>query len=371
MPIDRFPLLASLFTVAFGLLVPPHALGQLVDRQAATIKLRYQQDELIGTAVLFSAEEVRLLGRDGQIWHLDPNHVADYAPVEPRFRPASQAEVRGQLLREYGRQFEVSGTGHYLVVHPAGQRQQWAERFEQLYRSFHQYFTARGIPTTQAEFPLVAVVMPNYASYREAAAEVGVRVSPGLVGFYSPRSNRVMMYDMTSINPALEFSEESMATLIHEATHQTAFNAGVHSRLAPQPKWLVEGLATMFEAPGVWNSREFPRQADRIVKTRLAEFQQYMQQGRQPNSLADFVAEDTAYLRRPATAYGEGWALCFYLIETRPREFAKYLQKVATRAADQPYPAEQRLADFQTAFGEDPNLLESHFLRYIGQLRRQ
>ncbi|MEX1042535.1 MAG: DUF1570 domain-containing protein [Pirellulaceae bacterium] len=371
MPIDRFPLLASLFTVAFGLLVPPHALGQLVDRQAATIKLRYQQDELIGTAVLFSAEEVRLLGRDGQIWHLDPNHVADYAPVEPRFRPASQAEVRGQLLREYGRQFEVSGTGHYLVVHPAGQRQQWAERFEQLYRSFHQYFTARGIPTTQAEFPLVAVVMPNYASYREAAAEVGVRVSPGLVGFYSPRSNRVMMYDMTSINPALEFSEESMATLIHEATHQTAFNAGVHSRLAPQPKWLVEGLATMFEAPGVWNSREFPRQADRIVKTRLAEFQQYMQQGRQPNSLADFVAEDTAYLRRPATAYGEGWALCFYLIETRPREFAKYLQKVATRAADQPYPAEQRLADFQTAFGENPNLLESHFLRYVGQLRLQ
>lgn len=371
MPFDRFPFLAPLFMVAFCLLAPEPTSAQLVDRQASTIKLRYQQEELIGTAVLFSPEEVRLLGRDGRIWHLDPSHVADYVPVEPRFQPASQADVRGQLLREYGRGFEVSGTGHYLVVHPTGQRQQWAERFEQLYRSFHQYFTARGIPTNQAEFPLVAVVMPNYASYREAAAEVGVRVSPGLVGFYSPRSNRVMMYDMTSINPALEFSDESMATLIHEATHQTAFNAGVHSRLAPQPKWLVEGLATMFEAPGVWNSREFPRQADRIVKTRLAEFQQYIKAGRQSNSLADFVAADTAYQSRPATAYGEGWALCFYLIETRPREFAHYLQKVAARPADAPYSAAERLTDFQTAFGENPNLLESHFLRYIRQLRLQ
>jgi hypothetical protein len=345
--------------------------GQIPGGTGPTIKVRYQQDELIGTAVLAGPQGVRLLGRDGQIWDLDPDLVTDYTQIETRFQPASQAEVRGQLLREFGRGFEVSGTGHYLVVHPAGQRQQWAQRFEQLYRSFHQYFTSRGIPTSQAKFPLVAVVMPDFASYREAAAKEGVRASPGLVGFYSPQSNRVMMYDMTSINPSLEFSDESMATLIHEATHQTAFNAGIHTRMAPQPKWLVEGLATMFEAPGVWNSRENPRLADRVVTQRLKEFEQYVKAGRTPNSLAQFISTDEAYHRRPGSAYGEGWALCFYLVETRPREFARYLQQVASRSPEDPYPAQDRLAHFQAAFGENPNMLESHFLRYIGQLKRQ
>ena len=33
---------------------------------------------------------------------------------------------RGQLLREFGQGYDVSGVGHYLVVHPAGKRDQWA-----------------------------------------------------------------------------------------------------------------------------------------------------------------------------------------------------------------------------------------------------
>ena len=37
-------------------------------------------------------------------------------------------------------------------------------------------------------------------------------------------------------------------TIIHEAAHQTAFNTGVHTRCGDSPRWLVEGLGTMFEA---------------------------------------------------------------------------------------------------------------------------
>src|SRR5436190_8860041 len=43
-------------------------------------------------------------------------------------------------------------------------------------------------------------------------------------------------------------------TMIHEATHQVAFNTGLHSRIGENPRWVVEGLATVFEAPGVRNS---------------------------------------------------------------------------------------------------------------------
>ncbi|RCS52772.1 DUF1570 domain-containing protein [Bremerella cremea] len=194
-----------------------------------------------------------------------------------------------------------------------------------------------------------------------------MRVSKGVVGYYSPRTNRVALYDVTRGDPNHPLWGENLATIIHEATHQTAFNTGVHSRYSRQPKWLVEGLATMFEAPGVWDSRNHPQFRERLNQARMSEFLSYMKTQRQPNSLQEFIATDDAYRQRPSTAYGEGWALAFYLIETRPREFAQYMQTVANRPAGEPYTAEQRVEDFQNAFGADLNLLESYFLRYIQQ----
>ena len=49
-------------------------------------------------------------------------------------------------------------------------------------------------------------------------------------------------------------ASENSATIIHEVTHQVAFNCGVHTRFNDVPRWVSEGLATMFEAKGVWNS---------------------------------------------------------------------------------------------------------------------
>ena len=40
-----------------------------------------------------------------------------------------------------------------------------------------------------------------------------------------------------------------VATVVHEATHQMAFNCGLHARLAPVPVWVSEGIATYFETP--------------------------------------------------------------------------------------------------------------------------
>ena len=38
-------------------------------------------------------------------------------------------------------------------------------------------------------------------------------------------------------------------TVIHEATHQIAFNCGLHTRYADNPLWLTEGMALYFETP--------------------------------------------------------------------------------------------------------------------------
>lgn len=331
------------------------------------IQLDLNDETIQATPVIASQEQVIMLGRDGQLWDFAPGEAANFSQLAQPFHPLPQNQLRGKLLDEFGRGFDVSGTGSYLVVHPAGAKDRWANQFEQLYRSFHQYFTARAIPLQRNEFPLVAIVFPDFSTYQKYAASEGMRVSKGVVGYYSPKTNRVALYDVTGGNPNHPLWGENLATIIHEATHQTAFNTGVHSRYSRQPKWFVEGLATMFEAPGVWDSRNHPQFRERLNKARLSEFMQYMKTQRQPNSLQQFIATDDAYYERPSTAYGEGWALVFYLIETHPHEFAQYSKAVANRPAGEPYTAQQRVRDFQDAFGSDFNLLESYFLRYIEQ----
>lgn len=335
------------------------------------IQLDLADETIQATPVVASQQEVIMLGRDGQLWDFAPNEATNFTRLAQPFAPFPQSELRGKLLSEFGRGFEVSGTGNYLVVHPAGAKERWANQFEQLFRSFQQYFTARGIRPERNEFPLVAIVFPDFATYQKYAASEGMRVSKGVVGYYSPQTNRVALYDITGGNPNHPLWGENLATVIHEATHQTAFNTGLHSRYSRQPKWFVEGLATMFEAPGVWDSRNNPQFHDRLNKNRLSEFLEYAKTQRKPRSLEQFIATDDAYRSRPSTAYGEGWALVFYLIETRPREFAEYIRTVNHRPAGEDYTPQQRVADFRNAFGDDLNLLESHFLRFMQDAPRK
>ena len=132
----------------------------------------------------------------------------------------------------------------------------------------------------------------------------------------------MFLFDVTAKDSKADWSENA-ETIIHEATHQTAFNVGVHRRFAAAPRWLVEGLATMFEAPGVWNAQYDHTQADRVNRGRLAGFRDYVAKRRQPGSLATLLTTDDAFRSDPDGAYAEAWALSFYLCETQPRLYAE------------------------------------------------
>ena len=106
----------------------------------------------------------------------------------------------------------------------------------------------------------MAVVFSNQADYRRDAAARGIAINGDIVGYYSPQTNRVSMYSMGGRGQW----HETAVTIIHEATHQTAYNTGVHNRFGQNPVWVVEGLGTMFEARGVWNAAAYPQAGDRI-----------------------------------------------------------------------------------------------------------
>lgn len=322
-----------------------------------------------GLPLAFDDREVHLLARDARLWKFSPEKVGDFRKTADRFRPMNVSEFRAELLRELGGDFEASGTGHYLVVHPRGQKDLWASRFEELYRSFVHYFSVRGFRLSEPAFPLVGIVCRNQAEFARLSAADGQPAGGGVLGYYSATTNRVLVFDVGGGKADSADWRQSAATAIHEATHQTAFNTGVHSRYCMPPVWVAEGLATMFEAPGIYNSRSLPSRSDRINRGRLDQFRQLVAPAHEPKLLANLIASDDFFRRAPAGAYAEAWALSFMLVETEPAKYADYLARTARRPAFSEYTAAQRTADFKAVFGDDWRMLEARLLRFVEGLK--
>lgn len=331
--------------------------------QEPMFRLNLGKEWLEGTPLATNTSEVVLLLRDGQWRDFSPAQVKEFKEIGG-FRSFGAAEMRGQLMREFGKGYDVSGAGHYLVVHPAGQRDRWAPRFEELYRSFQHYFTARGWRPKEPRFPLVAVVYPRQVDFLEQAAKEGVNGS-GMLGYYSPKTNRILLYDSSHESGDWTINAE---TVIHEATHQTAFNTGIHSRYGQAPRWVVEGLGTMFEARGVWNSRKYTKLSDRINHGRLQQYKKMMEH-RRWSGIAEMVSSDRPFQSNVDHAYPEAWALTFFLCETEPKKFFQYVAKTAEIEPFAPYPAPQRLKDFTDVFGTDLKLLDARMQRFYKDLK--
>jgi hypothetical protein len=323
---------------------------------------------LEGKPLTWTANEMFMLGRDGRLYDFDPHDAKNGAKTGPRLIPESMPEMKRDLYREFGQTLDITTSLHYIVVHPRGSKDTWADRFENLYRSCLQYFRVRGFTPKEPEFPLVAIVYRNQADYFAAASASGTPMRPGTLGHYDPTSNRVYLFDVTAGKESGDWTQNA-DTIIHEATHQTAFNVGIHTRFTEVPRWLAEGLATMFEARGVWNSSSYTTLKDRINTGRLHDFKEYVSTRRQPGSLARLVTTDDAFRSDPLGAYAEAWALSFYLCETRPQEYAAYLEKTAARPMFGTYSDLERMADFQQAFGNDWKLLEANFLAWMAAIK--
>lgn len=334
-----------------------------------TIDVLVRGTRLEGTPLAWSEQRVFLLGRDGRLWDFAPGEAEDYRKTAADFRPYTANMVRARLESELGRAYEVSSTGHFLVAHSRGQKKQWAERFEEMYRSFIAYFSVRGFRLQQPPFPLVAIVWKSREDFQRYTVRDGLKPTSDLLGYYSLDTNRVTLFDVGDGRANAADWQRNYSTTIHEAAHQTAFNTGIHNRFSPPPRWVAEGLGTMFEARGVNNSRAYTNQSDRINRERFEQFKQYRATRRKPDSLMQLISSDRAFDSDAIAAYGEAWMLTFYLVETLPREYAQYLARTANRPAFREYTAAARLADFTAVFGSDFRMLEARFLRFVDSLR--
>ncbi|MEX2114030.1 MAG: DUF1570 domain-containing protein [Pirellulales bacterium] len=330
-----------------------------------------------------------LMARDGSLWSIEPAELDSERQDDEPFEALSPDELSAQLLSELPAGFEVHRTRHYLICHNTSRAYAaWCGAlYERLHSAFTNYWTRKGVKLDEPEFPLVAIVFSSRDAYAQfAAAELGTGAE-SIVGYYSLRSNRITMYDLTGleslrnaggrrgsaaqINQVLSRpeAEQVVATIVHEATHQIAFNTGLQTRFADIPLWVSEGLAVYFETPDLQSAKGW-RGIGAVNGSRLTQFREY-QHKRPAQSIKSLISDDTRLrdVRTALDAYAEAWALNYYLLQTRPREYLAYLQVLAAKKPLLWDDRETRLREFQAAFGDDLDQLDADFLRHIDKLR--
>ncbi|MGI9442679.1 MAG: DUF1570 domain-containing protein [Rubripirellula sp.] len=320
-----------------------------------------------GILLVDLAHELIILGRDGWIHSLDPRSPeSNWQRIEKEaFAAAPAAEIRNQLRSEFGPDYEVLSTKNFLVVQPRGRGDRWPKLFEQSHRSFISYMTKRGVKIRSGNFPMVAVVFPDESGMRHEFDRLDIDVGR-VAGLYSVNSNRVMTHDGTRASSV-------MATVRHEAAHQSAFNSGAHSRINDTPRWITEGIGQMFEPAAMTDPRGATQLADRVNKESL----QYLRQkvlatdaGRFVQTAMNLVSNDMMFKdeKQINEAYAVAWALMFYLAERQPKAFAKLLNETAGRRPFQTYQRRDRIADFERIVGMDTFEFSRKTLRYLESL---
>lgn len=325
---------------------------------------------------------------DGATWAIDSDQLIERREDATEFAPLSADEVAERVLAELPDGFQVHKTNHYVICYDTSRVfAQWAGAlFERLFMAFTNYWERKGFEVVQPEFPLVAVIFADRNAYMKfAEPELGA-AAPAVAGYYSIRTNRITTFDLTGIETirqpgdrratasqinamlARPKAERTVATIVHEATHQIAFNCGLQTRYSDIPLWVSEGVAVYFETPDL-SSRSGWRNIGGVNWHRYEGFRRYLPK-RPSDSLASLITSDDK-LRDPQTAgdaYSEAWALTYFLIRQRPREFHAYMRLLSEKprlGRDEP---EQRLEEFTRIFGSLDEL-DVEFLRYMNKVR--
>jgi hypothetical protein len=340
---------------------------------------------LEGTVVVEAVDGGVLLELDDQRYELlQPDAITARQPLAGDPPEQTPRDLGRRILGELPPGFDLHVTKHFVVCFDTSRDYAvWcASLFERLFDTFVTYWSNAGVEIRRPDRPLVVVIFAERRDYEAYAARDLGAAADRIVGYYNLLSNRVTTFDLTGsdalVRPGgrrpgragLEIlaSPEAaglVSTLVHEATHQMAFNTGMHRRLAPVPVWVSEGIATCFETPDLTNARGW-RGVGGVNRARLEHFLKT----HRPGGLREIVAGDAAF-RAAETgldAYARAWALTHFLTTTDRAAFAAYLETIAAKQPCGADSAEQRLEEFEAAFGRTPDAVENEVHRAMARL---
>jgi hypothetical protein len=329
-----------------------------------------------------------VLAPDAMIWAIPPEELVSHTSDDRPFEPLPRDALAKRLLAELPSGFRTYATPHYLILYDTSPAYaQWCGLlFERLYAAFTNFWKHKGFEVRQPEFPLVAVVFADKAAYAAHSRPVLGDNAGMIIGYFNLMSNRITMCDLTGvevdsrgagriksaaqINQVLAQPEalRTVATIVHEATHQIAYNCGLQTRPNDGPLWMTEGIAEFFETPDLRSAKGWSG-IGTVNVSRLARFRQYLA-ARPADSLTTLVRDDVRFRdpKQALDAYAEAWALTHFLVRQHPKEFAAYLTTVSKTPPLVQDGPERRLDEFRRAFG-DLRRLDAEFLRAMARVR--
>jgi len=354
------------------------------------VNLDGREQRLTGEAVYEDPAGGLLLKTDeGGMWTLSAKHILERTTDDTPLVPLDEEQLAERLLAEMGPEFLVHESKHYVIVYNTTHKYAiWCSSLlERLQKGFLAFWKKAGAEVHPPDQPLAVLVFKNKASYmHHAKAELGAAAG-NAIGYYSLQTNRIVMYDLTGSQALLRESSNRgsrkdisrllrtpkarplVATIIHEATHQIAYNCGLQTRCVDNPIWLSEGMAVYFETPNL-DSRALWSGTDKVNYDRWDRFRRNVRSGRAA-SLKTLIADDNR-LRHPQTAvdgYAEAWAWNYFLIKWHPKEYSAYLATIAAKPLLLKDDRKTRIADFQAAFGKDLGDLEAEFIRRMSKIK--
>jgi hypothetical protein len=340
---------------------------------AVTIKNSDQSTQVVTGRVLKKASDGLLLeSRSGRLWTVTQDILVDSKETTQSFKPMSAEELGQHLqteLKASGVQAEgiIHSTEHYVICSTAGKPYAiWAgQMFERLFKAFRTYWKSRGFEMPEPASPMPVLILSNRTEFAKLAQFDKTPSSAQGNGYYLITANRIVLFDLTNganQRPAKTVSDiqkrvqkipGNVGVVVHEATHQIAFNTGLHKRYSDNPIWMTEGMAMYFETPDLRSRRGWST-IGRVNSSRLAQYLDYVKKRKKESSIADIVRDSKLFTSAETAldAYAESWAVTHYLIKKRNRDYSKYVANIASKPRLKWDSPEKHLEEFEQAFGD-------------------
>jgi hypothetical protein len=384
-------LLGAWIPVAFGQEESAEGLSQ--DTPTELVRIFFDDDgaeksavgELVAQRAGFG---YLVLDECGVLTAIEPIDFIKMESTQQKLAPVTSKEMGERVLPRMPPGSKFVTSEHFVVCYNTSEAYaRWnIDLFERLYKGFHRYWKSKGFELHKPRFPLVAMVFETKADYVRYASQE-FKGSENTFGYYHQGTNRLASYDLTGIEgiipPGMKVTkdllvnqilsrpeaERTVATIVHEACHQIAFNSGLQKRLGSNPLWLSEGIATYFESPdlsskGGWGG------IGKINQHNYKNLGSYIPI-RAADSLTLLLTDDNR-LRNGDTmtnSYAEAWGLTHFLLQTKSKDMVKYLQLIHETDYGVQASAKDRLELFRSCFGDDLAKIDRDFVRHLQRLR--
>lgn len=358
-----------------------------------------------------------------ELLRLDPFNAEAFAALEavsaarPLPRDSWAYQQARTALPRGGAKFVEHETRRFIVISDAGAAwtQQQAEHLERAWHQFHRFAKRLNLQTLPLRHKLVCILFDRREDYQRFAMEQDGVADLWIAGYYSPRFDRIVFYNvesdpaMTRARSKLDAMQDqvaklardarraanegnrtqadwlrqnlaryeqhlhremnrvdnhartvSIATTVHEAIHQIAFHTRVQSPHVQYPLWISEGLATAFET-GAPNEAFGP---DQDFAPRRDAFLKLLSEDA-VIPLRELIAMTSLAGATDATVtavYHQGYALVSWMSRFRRGPLQNYLNSMLLEPAGN-VASERHVELFRAAFG-DIAQLERAWLRH-------